>query len=309
MGKRSQAGLSLTVILLWVAMGPSVANSEPELLAEFHTDFGCGGGDPSYTLITHLSFGLSYNDSDSCIGCELLIPAGETGEFTFDATTSPGWADVVARMVNGINEEISSLNFAHYPNADSESIVCGGGNFEFAWLRGVPDLNGAHVDFVRLVVNSVTIGPDCCSEGGGYSLQPDITWQVWGIPAFLRIDIDVKPGNDRNRIKLDVPCKNDKLPVAILSTPTFDAQSIDPTTVTLGGPVWGGRVAPFKSRVKDVDDDGDTDLRLLFSLCDLALDVDILLSDPELVLIGETADNLPFTGSDSVEIVVRGEKE
>lgn len=101
--------LCLIVFLLQVAVSPVVARSEPELLAEFGGGSGSGGSAPSYTDITHLSFGLLYNDSDSCVGCELLIPVGETGEFTFDASTSPGWADVAARMVNGIDEIISSI--------------------------------------------------------------------------------------------------------------------------------------------------------------------------------------------------------
>ena len=78
-------------ILLAMAV-PSEAASV--LLAEFK---GWPGGMSTnqvpYYDITAVSFGLGYSPDSSlstiCVGCELPIPIGQTGAYTFDASTSP----------------------------------------------------------------------------------------------------------------------------------------------------------------------------------------------------------------------------
>ena len=52
------------------------------------------------------------------------------------------------------------------------------------------------------------------------------------LAVFPPVLIDIKPGNDRNNINI---CAKGVLPVAILSSETFDATEVDPTTVDLEG--------------------------------------------------------------------------
>ncbi len=50
--------------------------------------------------------------------------------------------------------------------------------------------------------------------------------------AILMVDIDIKPGGDPNSINLN---SRGVIPVAILSTETFDATTLDPSTIVFEG--------------------------------------------------------------------------
>ncbi len=72
------------------------------------------------------------------------------------------------------------------------------------------------------------------------------------------VDIDIRPGSDDNLINLG---SNGNIPVAIFSTDTFDATTVDPLTVTLADAqvrVKGKGVA--QASQEDVNGDGLTDL-------------------------------------------------
>lgn len=61
-----------------------------------------------------------------------------------------------------------------------------------------------------------------------YDCEPD--WLEGEI--HLTISVDMKPGSDPNIINLD---SAGVVPVAILSSDTFDATTVDPETVSLAG--------------------------------------------------------------------------
>ena len=121
----------------------------------------------------------------------------------------------------------------------------------------------------------------------------------------IEVQIDIKPGSFRNRIELEDACEDDdsRLPVAILTTPDFDALAVAPSTVELGDPGLSGTATPIRSRARDVDGDGDVDLRLVFSLCDLVTNGALATRSTELVLTGETLTGSPISGRDSVRVV------
>jgi hypothetical protein len=73
------------------------------------------------------------------------------------------------------------------------------------------------------------------------------------------ITIDVKPGSDQNSIN---PGSRGNIPVAILTTPQFDATTVDPLSVRFGA--TGTETVPLRFSLQDVDGDGDTDLVLHF---------------------------------------------
>jgi hypothetical protein len=86
-------------------------------------------------------------------------------------------------------------------------------------------------------------------------------WGSMGIvpgATTVVVGIDIKPGSYPNSINLG---SNGVVPVAILSSPTFDASTVDPLTVTLSSSpiVLRGNGTPSAS-LQDVNGDGLADL-------------------------------------------------
>jgi uncharacterized delta-60 repeat protein len=123
--------------------------------------------------------------------------------------------------------------------------------------------------------------------------------------AAIEVTMDIKPGRPQNRLELEKNvCKDDdNLYVAILTTPDFDAQTVDASTLQLGDPNLSGKVSPLRSRLRDVDLDGDLDLVLAFPLCKLVTNGGLNKNSTELVLIGKTLDGNPIMGKDLVKVV------
>jgi REJ domain len=121
------------------------------------------------------------------------------------------------------------------------------------------------------------------------------------------VQIDVKPGNFSNRVELEKHvCKDDDhLHVAILTTPTFDAQTVDPASLKLGDPALGGTASPIWSKARDVELDGDLDMLLSFNLCDLVSNMALDASSTELVLTGTTLTGNAITGTDLVKVIYK----
>lgn len=118
-------------------------------------------------------------------------------------------------------------------------------------------------------------------------INPD--WQP--IPV-IQVSMDIKPGIDPNSIN---PRSRGKIPVAILTGGSFDATSVDETTVLFGA--TGTEAAPAHSALEDVD--GDTDKILHFN----TQDTGIACGDTSASLTGETFGGLTIEGSDSIKTV------
>ena len=113
----------------------------------------------------------------------------------------------------------------------------------------------------------------------------------------ISVAIDIKPGAFPNTINLG---SNGVVPVAILSTPTFDARTVNPTSVSLGGAAvrLKGKGTPMAS-LQDVNGDG---------LVDLVVHVEtqafeLTAGDTRAFLEGKTFGGAQVIGSDSVRIV------
>ncbi len=143
------------------------------------------------------------------------------------------------------------------------------------------------------------------------------SWRTWGrngSQSFqlqvcqneVDIDIDIKPGSDRNSVNLS---DKGRLPVAILTADDFDAADVDPSTVTLGNndgydtDVAARKNGSLMASLEDVDDDGDLDLILHFDTQTLVGNGDLDANTTELILNGETTGGQAIKGSDSVNIV------
>lgn len=111
-----------------------------------------------------------------------------------------------------------------------------------------------------------------------------------------QVTIDIRPGSAKNSVNLS----GRVVPVAIHTTPSFDASSVDPLTVTLAGASvrMRGNGDP-SSTLADVDGDGDRDLLLHIEVRDMTL----AAGDVEATLHGLTLSGDPFEGTDIIRIV------
>ncbi len=113
------------------------------------------------------------------------------------------------------------------------------------------------------------------------------------ITYMVQVAIDIK----HNSINMG---SGGNAPVAILSTTTFDATAVVPTTATLAS-------APFKPKgngtpvASSEDVDGDGPLDLVVHVQTQALELNE--TDEEAVLEGETSDGLRISGVDTVRVV------
>jgi len=109
-------------------------------------------------------------------------------------------------------------------------------------------------------------------------------------PTPRNISVDIKPGSEPNSTNLG---SQGVIPVAIQTTPDFDAAIADPDTALFEG------ASPVRSAMEDVDKDGDLDLimHLRTQETDIADDATVAC------LTGETFDGQPIQGCDVIRIV------
>jgi hypothetical protein len=108
------------------------------------------------------------------------------------------------------------------------------------------------------------------------------------------VTIDIKPGSSPNSIN---PKSNGVIPVAILTTDTFDATTVDPLSVRFGPE--GAKEMHKKGHIEDVNKDGEPDLVLHFK----TQATGITCGDTSASLTGETVDGDPIQGFDSIKTV------
>lgn len=113
-----------------------------------------------------------------------------------------------------------------------------------------------------------------------------------GYLDHLVVSIDIKPGGTVNPINRS---SRGKVPVAILSSATFDAALVDVSMVRFAGAAATDQPPAYV----DVNGDGLMDLVLHFETQDLVLADGAMRAR----LTGRTLDGMPFGGVDSVKLV------
>jgi N-acetylneuraminic acid mutarotase len=113
----------------------------------------------------------------------------------------------------------------------------------------------------------------------------------------IEASIDIHPGSFPNSINLK---SKGKIPVAILSSPTFDApSSVDTSSLTFGRTGNEASLAFCGTIPQDVNGDGFLDLVCHFSNQAAGFQA----GDTQGILKGQTVSGIPLMGTDSVRIV------
>lgn len=118
-------------------------------------------------------------------------------------------------------------------------------------------------------------------------------------PAALRVTIDIKPGSSTNPITLK---GQGVIPVAILSTATFDATQVNVSTICFGDagdPTQRDCTeAHGTGHPEDVNGDGRLDLVLHFEIQQTGIDA----GDTQACLTGETLSHVAIAGCDKIRV-------
>ena len=121
-------------------------------------------------------------------------------------------------------------------------------------------------------------------------LADDVVTTRAHVDAAVTAAIDIEPGSNPNSVNLG--CQG-TIPVALITTPDFNAAAADPPTMTFAG------ASPARWAMEDVGGDGDLDLVLHFN----CREVRIPRNATALCLHGETYGDISIDGCDSVRIV------
>lgn len=239
--------------------------------------------------------------------------------------------------LTGLNLGVALYEAPQYPMRVAIHAMAGGvpASTELAYTLVPPeDLSGYMIDYLitlspgaavsagseYAIVVSIEGAPLGVQQGTWYSRSPgayadgkgcyggpptypwvcglnDYFFRTYVLPTTLSVEIDIKPGDDLNCINND---GHGVIPVAILTTNSFDASTVDPFTVALDG-----ATAQVKGKsgnagsLEDVDSDGDLDLVVQID------DVDgtYLAGTIVATLTGSTYDGTPIEGTDSICIV------
>ena len=117
-------------------------------------------------------------------------------------------------------------------------------------------------------------------------------------PCVITVSIDIKPGSSTNPINLK---SNGVIPVAILSTATFDATTVDASTVCFGDAENPSQrdctEAHGKGHIEDVNGDGRLDMLLHYETQETGIDP----GDTQACLTGKTVGGQPIAGCDSIK--------
>ncbi len=150
-------------------------------------------------------------------------------------------------------------------------------------------------------VTGITFATDFPTTPGAFDTSPngdaDAFVAKLSAQAAVPVLVDIKPGSVRNPINLH---SDGLIPVAILSTSTFDARTLVATSVCFGDAEDAGQrdcsEAHGKGHITDVNGDGRLDLLLHFEVRETGID----RGDTTACLTGTTRGGVDVEGCDSI---------
>ena len=198
-----RSGLLAVVLAVLLSLASGRAEATPMLLAEFdRTDSGSGTSsgllDVTPTGAVFL-FGYGFNsfsggtqplglDIDLQVGADVVWTLGSTGTADFDAGNSADFLQIVDRLTNGVDDDLSTGQLVLLEDNQTGDISFTGGvgtGPESGILGANPDLQGATIDFIRLSVTQVFFELTTFSTGGTLDRDLAVTWQIWGTAAAV----------------------------------------------------------------------------------------------------------------------------
>ena len=250
--------------------------------------------------------------------------------YTFEAWIKIASLDGVERRIfddeGGLRPELSSTDKLRAVHWDGAVRIV-----EWAttpsvdtWYHVIQIYDGS---YLRLYINGSEVGtPFSCGAwtpdsyvravriGASWHSTPERHWKglideirIWNRAltdaeivynySLGNVGIDIKPGSDPNSINLG---SNGVIPVAILGSDSFNADTVDPLTVKLAGA--GVKLKGNSGNagsLEDVNGDGYPDLVVQVYTENLVL----ATGDVNAVLSAYTYTGLPLTGSDTIRIV------
>ena len=251
------------------------------------------------------NFGVQLNSP-----ADLLVTAPDGSRSGVDPLTGEIVEEIALGAFTGRDEHPQAFSMIQPEDGMFTVQVTGSGIGNYTIVFSMTDLQGEskEISFDRAV------GPGLVStfhvEYSSNSVSEISVTQI--------VDIDVKPGSDRNPINLNA---NGVIPITIFTTADFNASWVDVSTVQFAG----ASVAHWA--FEDVDGDGQLDLVLHFRLQDTHLldtYAELLRQDLEDGKLDETRktvdalltgraskddeDFFDFLGSDSVDLFLAGRK-
>lgn len=200
----------------------------------------------------------------------------------------PGTLDVMVypQMVEPDIATTLSITVEDDGDPVAGALVCLMKSDENVYLTDYTDANGE----CQFQLSPLSIAGSIAVTVTKYNYRP---YQV-DFKQQILVPVDIKPGSDPNSIN---PRNKGVIPVAILTTDTFDATTVDPLSVEFGPN--GATEAHGKGNIEDADGDGDSDLVLHFN----TQDTGIQYGDTEATLTGKTLDGQAIEGIDSINTV------
>jgi hypothetical protein len=250
------------------------------------------------------SFGAGTTIHSFAMGVGVSCSSDSAGKGSLDAVAAltPGGT---CTQVTDVSKLADLITQAIGSTLDSLEIeVDGGGKSIIDNAEIDPDLpqdGPATVNYATTVHGLGVCDHEICvtangtDAGGSGSVEECVT-----IHLIQMVEIDIKPGSYPNSINMK---SKGKIPVAILSNPTFDApDQVDPESPTFGHTGTEDSLAFCNPSSEDVNDDGLLDLVCHFN----TPDTDFIEGDEMGILQGLTGDGHRFRGTDSVRIVHGG---
>lgn len=244
----------------------------------------CGG-----ETIMMLSAGDSFSFTCGSVTVETL-----EGELDIVFVSNSGTsASVSLAAGNGVTFAVSEMALTAAPTNESPILAelnVDGGSQASVWLSSGNGISyqPATDTFSALASNNIPIV--LTLDNHEFTINPG--------GGVRSVAIDIKPGSSQNNINIG---SNGVIPVAILSSESFDALTLDPETIRLNAAAVkvAGKSGKYLCHSEDVNADSYPDL-----VCQVLSDSFVIeLGDSTAVLDGKTRSGLSVHGEDYLSIV------
>lgn len=260
--------------------------------ADFWTgtvNYGDGGGVQTLALLSN-SFALSHTYADN--GSYTVSVGVKDDDVTSTKSATQVVANVVPIVDAGADQTFTSgQTFSFAGSFTDPGLMDSPWAWSIDWGVGTPTTGSTTTQSLITASNRV------CGAGT-YNVTLSVTDKDGGVGSdaaqvtvgYLAVNLAIMPGSlPLAPISLR---KQGSLPVAIISTATFDARTIDVSSLRLGNelgtdtpaaPKKGG----YNTSISDVDGDGRLDLIVMFDVPTLVSNGDVTMSTTSLVLRGK----------------------